>query len=109
MSVMHAQLECQRTGTKPTPVTCGGRNEDGISSFKTWSTSTQRCETTGGKIKTTTTQCWNISRDEDPIKVIKVQASGISVDVDDQGDLIALYTQLSNEYNRREREGGRDS
>ena len=41
--------------------------------------------------------------------MIKVQASGISVDVDDQGDLIALYTQLSNEYNRREREGGRDS
>ena len=30
---------------------------------------------------------------EDPIKVIKVQASGIPVDVDDQGNLIALYTQ----------------
>ena len=102
MSVMHAQLECKRTGTKPTPVTCGGRKEGGISSFKTWSTSRQPsvAKQNGEKFKTTTTQCWNISRDEDPIKVIKVQASGISVDVDDQGDLIALYTQLSNEYNR---------
>ena len=39
----------------------------------------------------------------------KYKLVGISVDVDDQGNLIALYTQLSNEYNRREREGGRDS
>jgi len=29
----------------------------------------------GEKFKTTTTQCWNISRDENPIKVTKVQAS----------------------------------
>ena len=63
----------------------------------------------GEKFKTTTTQCWNISRDRRSNQSKQSTSSGITVDVDNQFDLIALYTQPLNESSRWEREGGRDS
>jgi len=109
VSVMHARLECKRTGTKLMPTTWGGERRVANHRSRLGQRQLSVAKQNGEKFKTTTTQCWNISRDRRSNQSKQSTSSGITVDVDNQCDLIAFYTQPLNEPSRWEREGGRDS
>jgi hypothetical protein len=100
VSVMHARLECKRKGTKLMPAMRGGERRVANHRSRLGQCQLSVAKQNGEKFKTTTTQCWNISRDRRSNQSKQSTSSFITVDVDNQFDLIALYTQPLNESSR---------